>query len=734
MLAGGVAYACVPYYYSAADNRIYRLLPPLYKPSSSVCDDFATKNIMLWSRQTGCRDTAAIRQAIYEGSLAQWENLNSAAKSFQAGEDWFGDNAFVRHLSRQKDVSAIELLRLSKRYECIRNAQRSPWYYNSRVGTNEGRDLKELYTQVRQHEPYGGKYADRWRFIAIKCAWATGEREEAIELWEKWSPKMKDNIFYDEAEDYVARCLTELGRMDEAFAIYSKHQTWVDKLPNVSFPSRLQMMLQLYPNSKEFAPMLQDYLSKLDWDHAATYSLKEYDNEYYKTDSILWVARRAISDPRVRQKAMWRYTVACILDYQGHQSEALEMLDGAEDGDGNAFLQKSVRTLQFYLHVRTDSITDAFEQYAIREIQWLDKEIVLEWNRIPEEIRMEISHDDGACYNITKLNNLFFYASLSRIVLEDSVGLAWRMVDATRCVRALQMANVASNYVIKLSNNDVVEESRKGKVQYYIWYCREDNILDDIISSLTDTAAIDGHNFSYHEYRWNNHDYSNSLSDIADRMDAKTLEQYRQRQLHPKDVLDRWFNERGYTDGNYWQDMIGTHYLRERNYAAAITHLQYVSPSYQRCMNQRFYLNPFCIDRSGISHDSTQYKLHFAQRMDSLQRAMLGNGNADDRGLAMLEYTIGLENSFGMCWWLTSYQKSCSYDVKETRNGLDAQIVVKLLRRKALLMLKSPDAKARYHLRLGHYDIVGKKYADTPTGKHLALVCDEVWQYRTNPS
>ena len=704
LLAGGSAYGCGPYYYSPADNRIYRIVPPLWKPTASVDEDFATKNILLWSRQTGCTDTAAIRQAIYEGSLAQWEEFyNIVATIFakrggvgDAASDWFSRNAFVRHLLKRKDTSAIALLYLSKRYESIRNAQRSPWYYNSRVGTDEKRDLQELYATVCKHALYNDKYANRWHFLAIKCAWATEEREAAVGMWKQYAPKMRGTIFHDEAEDYVARCLEELGRKDEAWDIYRKSRYWTNWLPS-PLPARLQAMLAIKPNAHDYAPLLQDYLTSLDVNHAATYGCDD-DEECFKVDAVLSVIRSAIANPQVRHKAMWRYAGACILDYKGRQKDALAMLKGAEDGDGDAFLRKSVRILTFHLRARIDSITDDFEQYAIGEIRWLDNEMLREWKRLPQDIRNDISH--VMCWdNISDLNKLYSYSALRRIVLEDSVGLAWRMAEAGREVRALQMANVADNHIVRVSDNPIVKKARVAG--------------------------------------GNRHDYCNGLFALADRMSASAIEQYRQHYLHPADDLDYWFNARSYNDGDYWQDIIGTHYLRERNYAAAASHFRFVSPSYQHRMNIRCYIDPFSIDCTLASHDSTQYKLHFAQRMDSLQHTMLHGKDADSRGLAMLEYTIGLENSFDLCWWLTSYQKGRAgadlTDIEDTEYARKAHATSRLLRTKALRTLRTNEARARYHLRLGHYSIVRKRYANTSTAHNLALACDAARMYTPSP-
>lgn len=728
----GASFACGPYYYSAADNRIYRFLPPDWQTPISFVEDFETKNIMAWSKETGCKDTAAIRSALYTdwNNFIHWDTLLwEMTTTSAAPHNPMTENLFCRHLVATMDTDAVRLLCWSKTYSNIRNRQRSPWYYNSHIDTDEKKQLRKMYNKLTPYKPTK-KYSDRFEFLTIKCAWALGEDSTVINLWEQSNLCQKKNLFYYEARDYVARSLTRMGRQKEADAIYYENGNYAELIPlGTSTPTQLRTLLRINPNSSQIEPILQEYLTDLDVEQACTYSW-DGEEDYYKTDSVVRIARMAINNPKVRQKAMWRFAAACILDYKGRQKEALEILKGAENGDGNAFLQKAVRTLTFYLRTRTDTINDDFERYAINEIKWLDNEMLREWNRMPDTLRNSISHILN-CRWISKLNELYSYVTLRRIVLEDSEGLAWRMAEAGRGVRALQMANVADNHIVQISNNPFVKKVRKqGGGVYHVWYKGSDSIYHRIwLTSLQDTVSIEGEDINFWNWPFNSHDYSNGLFCVADIIDAHTLEAYRQRQLRPRDDDDRWFNARSYTDGDYWQDIIGTHYLRERNYHAAVAHLRHISSSYQRRMNISCSIDPFSIDRSLESHDSTLYKLHFAKRMDSLQRAMLHDHNADRRGLAMLEYTIGLENSFDMCWWLTSYDKGWNganlTDIEETPYAYKANAVVKQLREKALRTLCSDEARARYHLRLGQYSIVKKRYANTETGQHLALVCDE---------
>lgn len=729
------ALACGPYYYSAADYHIYRL-PSL--PGKEYYN-FEMRNSIAWSHQTGCRDTMAIYNALYSEweNFGDWESLLQHIRQRKCRmSNPMSHNAFCKHLISTKDSDAVRLLCWSKAYTNIRNSQRSPWYYNSHLESDETKQLRAMYQELLRYKP-ARKYADRYAFLALKCAWALGEDSAAVALWKRSQLHKKNNLFHYEAGDYAQRCLSRLGRNEEAWAIFNNGDASRHALLDASLPSQLLFLLNACPNDYSIPDMLRSYISSLDVNHAATYHWDDPD-DLKLADSIVLVARRAVNNPRVRYKSIWRYSAACVLDYLGKSHEAISFLKGAENGDGLKSMQKAVRTLTFYLRAKTATLDDAFEQYAIGEIKWLDKEMVREWKRMPDNERDKISNADG-WHGMFTAPHLQSYESLYRIVLEDSVGLAWRMARAGRGVTALQMANVASNHLFHLSNNTFVKLYCKsnGKV-YRVWYDADGPEPQSMaLLSLDDTAKIKGEIYSMDFYLGDNsHDYSNGLFRVADILDARTLEAYTHRLRHPRSASDRWFNARSYTGTDYWHDIVGTHFLRQRNYPEAVAHFKRVSPSYQKRMNVSCSIDPFSIDCTKFSTDTTRYKLHFAQRMDSLQHLFSSKTSPDKRGLAMLEYSIGLDNSFHLCWWLTSYCKghthSCANltDIDDTPYALQADTRVQQLRKTALNTLQSNDARARYHLRLGHYSMVRKRYASTPTAKCLALVCDHAIQYR----
>ena len=698
-------------------------------------DDFETKNINLWSQQTGCKDTAEIRRAVYEGSLADWEAVYRYMKDDGDELGPLCKNRFVRDLVKKNDIRAVEVLYGSKRYETIRNMQRSPWYYNSHIETDDKVGLNETFKLIDNARLNDEHYGDRFKFLAMKCAWALGEDATVLLMWEKFQKSIKFKPIRYEAEDYVVRTFERMGMRHLADSIYASNCNYVELLPyDASTPTALKILLKTVPNSLELTYRLQEYISYLDVEQA---SMWHYDKDTVGTDSVLAIAREAIANPKVRNKAQWRYAAACILDYRGKPKEALRMLNGAEYGGGDEFLRNSVRVLRFFLRTKTAQVNDAFEQYAFGEIKWMEKELRREWRQLPDSLKTVIKESEGSEWEMTsEWDKLYYYSALRRIALGDSLDLTSRLSASGRKVRALQIANMTDNWVLILTDNQKVKRVRgSADSSYYVNYTGiNGEYSHGVIYSRKDTSSLVGDHFSFWVEHRNYHDYGNGVFELADKMDAKTLEAYRSRQLHPKDAIDRWMNAHGYVGGDYWEDIVGTHHMRERNYAAAVKHLKLVSPAYQRRMNMRLWIDPFSIDRNRVSHDSTQYKLHFAQRMDSLQKAMMHDTDADRRGLAMLDYCIGLENSFGKCWWITSYQKGWNganlKDIEYTEIGKAAMDEAKRLREEAFTMLKTEEARARYHARVGHYSLVKQDYANTPTGQFYALVCDGSRMYR----
>ena len=220
---------------------------------------------------------------------------------------------------------------------------------------------------------------------------------------------------------------------------------------------------------------------------------------------------------------------------------------------------------------------------------------------------------------------------------------------------------------------------------------------------------------------------------------------------------DSWFDTVGRHDADYLNELIGTLYLRERNYKKAEEYLSKVSSSYQYSLNTFDYLdrNPFThksertetkwVNNGNDDFSKVQYrisdicrtdtvnpknaKLTFAKKMNALDSIMQTDGDINKRGIAKIQYAIGQLNSVDACWALTQYWKGWvqpMYD-NEWYTDFDTQPAFELYDRliaEASEAFTDPEYAAKAELMLNNYHEVAKKYPNTSTAKFLEANCD----------
>lgn len=749
------AIACGPGPFILPDNcDLYRLLP-YYAELQEPDYGRVAVNCQAWMKAVPDVPETAIRQAIYDFSLIDWQRV-------QRGDD--RGNAFCRRLIDTRDSDAVRLLVWSKYYEQWSEQMRSPWYYGCGMDDG-GLDVDSIASVAAT---YQGRYADRYLLLAMKCLYRGGRNEECEELWKHRKRVMKNSHLCDQAEGYLAACLNRMGRKKEAIDIYVRLGDAASlQLLQDDKVAVFEQVMRHHPNSPFFPVALQRVLFVLE-----NYSIDDRFTKYNLDDRqlsrLLALATRAGRDPRVKDQAMWRYVAACLLDHAGRRHEALKRLNGLMAKD--EFLDASIRILRIHLHAQLDRVDDRYEQQLFDDLQWIDNRMQDEWAALDSAERYRLSHFEGFGYNWDVFRTVYSYDALRRIVL-GSGGVADRFVRAGRTTRAIQLANMADNRFLQISGNVAIDIYRKGaeKTVYYTWDRVDDSktyngygisIIDVDSSHMKGWCGVT-------ENLFNSHDYSNRLFVHIDRMGADVLSEYWESVENNPQYIDRWLNERGYTDSNYWCDIIGTHLLREMRFREATHWLARVDSSYQYRLNTRDWMtyNPFCYEEQYLSEKQREnYKLHYARTMAYLEIlgsiSFLPNVRAD----AMLTFSIALKNAFSeRCWPLVSYGyyygfqddsedyptqwdwegwsnyqtpfedpyylPSCMASSAVAPYAVRAEKRAAELRRKAFATYTDPDRKAQGLKRVYEYTYLMKHYADTPTGQYIARHCDKWKNY-----
>ncbi|MBR1765643.1 MAG: hypothetical protein IJ745_01210 [Bacteroidales bacterium] len=748
------------------DCDLYRLMP-YYAEQHEPDDGRREANCRAWQREVGGSiSLSAIDQAVYAFSLADWQRVSQ-------GDDL--GNAFCRRLLATGDSAAIRLLLWSKYYEQWSEQMRSLWYYG--CGLEESTvDIDSILAcctlHSKSHHQASARLAPRYLLLAMKCLYRSGRNEECIALWGREKKAFSGSHLRNQAEGYYAACLTRTGRMREAVDIYARHGDAASLFLLLDDKVEVfERILRHQPNSPFFPLALQRVLFVTEnWttgSQLVDYTLST-PSELRRLESL---CRRAANDPRVTNKAMWRYASACLNDHLGHPAAALKQVEGLHSDD--EFLDNSLRILRLHLHAQTDPIDDAYERRLFAELQWLDGLMLREWATLDSAECFRQSHIAGYAYNVDLYRTVYANDALRRIVLRRG-GLYDRFRRAGRTSRALQLVNMADNRFLQVSRNRVVEQLRRrdGKGLYDAVIPDAPNYLyaggwygQDVV--VTDTMPfLDKQVWRHYRYesdgsRDNCHDFGNTLFVCADRLTADVLGDYVGRIVKPADAMDLWFNERSYCDLDYWRDIVGTHLLRERRFEEAGQWLALVDSGYQHRLNVEPYMryDPFSYQAKHLLADNSNYKLRFASRMAALERTAQQASSADDRADALLNLSIGLRNAFGqLCWPLVAYGSkgmwitrddslhyddpfweeewaNCMYpaDLASIAAGYYAAAAERQAerwRREAFATYVDPERKARALRRVGEFTYLMQHLADTPTGQDIARRCDRWKDYR----
>lgn len=293
----------------------------------------------------------------------------------------------------------------------------------------------------------------------------------------------------------------------------------------------------------------------------------------------------------------------------------------------------------------------------------------------------------------------------------------------------------------------------------------------------TEALLLANYNTAGHPAPWANTGFQALLT-----MKASDVVAYKRALTNPKLSFVKKIKQGINCDEDYLNDIIGTLYLREGNYAQAEKYLAKVSEEYQKSMNIYRYLSydpwTYCYTPEdkwsyppynwgdyydgyyddfihGIRPDTQSSKLkktadpinakyNFARQMMELKMTMSSGKSSDDRGLARLKYAIGRYNSLNTCWALTQYwlgtSNQCDYqpfywtcdgdtrrldyllDSPRQLKGCDEWFEQQVM--KAMGELKSDEALAEANLILRNYRTIARHYPATAAGKYLASHCD----------
>ncbi len=687
--------ACGPETYYPYGYKMYRV----HDAKAEQQPDQLTENCRLWQKLTSSEiPLSDIRQVVYKYTLDQMNTIMSVENQ----------NAFASWIKKHNDQEILDFLILAKKCEKTRGEMLDPWYYPSK---NDGSYLSLNEVEETAKAYNGKRLKDRYALQAVRAMFSAQKYQEIVDYWHEVEPYVSDSVIKDMITGYVCGAYARINKLDEAMEYFiaegdlnSIMFCLCSKGEITDFASELECINRYAPDSGQIPEILQDVIADLEpWgscDYSYKYrrdtSLVMETRYYYESskkasfDKVFSLAKKMISNPS-SDKALWYYTAAFLADLDARPQEAWKYIRQASDYPASDYLKGSIRVMKIYLDAKVSSYDSAYESRLYTDLKWLD-------NMIRNNMTPEAGEIISGWESYKMRNNISFYYwndMLRRIILAE---ICPRMIDRGMTVRALQLANMADNRLFMLSkkvDGRTMKQHRDGT--HHNWY-----------------------------------DYKGDFFNIMDTCEPSDLIAYIKRTEAPKSSLDIFLKERGFIDMNYMYDILGTKYIRNSEYANAVTYLSKVHPSYQKRLNNYEYMgrDPFSIEKKQ-SDIKPNYKLSFAKEMLRLEQAVKSASDPSLKGFDIIRYATGLHNSYTYCWSLSRYRDS--WDTQEQySNDKEFNSMIEKMYQEGLSMITNQELAAAAHVQLCQWKTAVEKYPEAYASLYTKISCDNLCDYSFN--
>lgn len=623
--------------YEPGEYRTFRIYNPKDK---HVAQTTAQLNIMEWQEYAEGRVSYDdVWKVVYEYTI---EDLQRIKRHEVVATD--SSNSFANYLINKNDEDAIDFLILAKECEERRSNRTDKWWYPTKKDLNYA-DMQEI---IDKSLGYGGKKL-RLRHLlqAIRAAFTMGNYDLCLQLWNDEASKYPSSAVKTMCEGYIGGIYFRRGDYGNAIGHYANNAEqyqsfwWcADNLTAINTAiDRIKVLYKYAPDSPELTKMVQDMCREAeDRANLKIFSNKDVDAEgnngydFYINDRAKYMALRdfalnVVSEGKVENPAMWQYTASFLTLMDGDFKLASQYLAEAEKLKGTPFVKDGVKVLRIMLDGMLGSYDADFEAQMLNHLEWLDRKIV---DNIADFTPPKYEwYDNYVFRNIS----VYYYHDMMRKLLLSV--LAPRYMQLGKPVKALLLTGVASERLRAVTNFRNSDKKKRFDKEWSMHFNGENRNIDFYtdIFRLMDTIPI------RHVIEYKN---------VLQRKNGS-----------PFDVF---LAQRCYNNSDYFNEIIGTGYMRELKFEEALKYLSKVSSGYENALNisHYFFYDPFKepFIRKVKNKVKNNNKLHFATRMNKLLETIKNSGDRESVLDAKFQYVLGLTRSIDDCWPLLKYKKS----------------------------------------------------------------------------
>src|SRR5574344_140849 len=527
----------------------------------------------------------------------------------------------------------MNYMRLFRQMHNISSAD--PWNYpdkkqiiaNNRIWNNI---LNNASGRILTSKKPGSRY---W-LMAMRAAYYTHNKQMCQQLWNKYQSRFSENDIRMLAEGYLASYWYKDGEREKAREFYAgigdlQSLRWCFK-DDIGLKG-IQKLYAETPNSVAFPYLIQDYVNSVDNDlHTADYYSDNSDSvrqaAKVEMKSFRTFVKGVLKENKVLNPALWKSAAAYFAYLLDDSKTALKELDEAEAMKGTDRMKENIRVLRFFVKSDDSGFDASFDAYALKELKWL-----------MGKVKSEPSYLDYGSWSRYSVRNHYSDA-LERIVYYHLTPgyLKSGRFNTGAVLTGMTTEFISMNFRGNKRSSQYLSEWKEG---YY------------------------------------SEDYSNKIFELLDSADVKDVVSYKELLETPAkgNELEQTAISYCRRDMNYYNDLIGTKYLRTEDFAKAGEYLGKLDLPFVSASPISPYLhsdNSYPMWYAWKAHkalDKFRFvetaltinpKLVFSKRMLALQQQL--SSATDNKVKAQINYEMAKRyfqaSQNGYCWAYLHYR------------------------------------------------------------------------------
>ena len=551
-------------------------------------------------------------------TMDNWKTYTNGAMG-----EWFDADIVQQTASEKGDKLMLSYIdHLAQYLDCatIYNG----WEYPSKEELAE--NARQL-TDIRKYaqSKLDSKMRSQHALLFMRCNMMLGKHAENVTFWNTTASLLPDDVYRQMMRNIYAGALLKTGDAYGAATIFVE-QGDIKSLYTQYYEGRslegIRNEYQEDPCAPALPFLIEDFAKNAQeaWDaehEGCSFGGKLFIRDIKREESMQMIAfcQQVVKENQTDNPALWKTLEAWLTYLFVDKRQALQVAEASLKLDGTQVIKDNARMIHLYIWADVAEINKKYDDQLADGLAWLEQK----------------ANEERT--NPTSYENFFTHAydRLSHMVLARRFDEVGRYDITTALMGAYD--EMPKQFNMKATG----ATSRIEKNEGWVW----------------------------------NSDY---YGDFFERLDTITPAQAESYLAYiQKDgkgsALDKWLKQHVRHDAEYFEEIVGTKYIRQANWKEAIKHLEKVSVAFINDMNiapymaHRSYTKEPWVKRQRVSNYESEdrdiavtssQKLEFAREMMQLEENLKKGKDA-----LRTAYDLGLRyyqaSYAGDCWYLTHY-------------------------------------------------------------------------------